>query len=82
MKYLNYATRVGAENRSRAEATRRGCQPGNVTTHWWDVVEGVDGTFSCAIPDRFGEEDNLSAADRGRLSSTFQRKAKRTDSEE
>lgn len=72
MKFMVYATRAGAENRSRAEAVRRGCGP--VTTQWWGVVEGETGDFACAIPEKPGEEDNLSAADRSRLSTTFTRK--------
>lgn len=72
MKHLVYATFAGADNRSRSEAQRRGCGP--VTTHWWEVREGAAGDFACAIPDRPGEESNLSASDRSRLSTTFQPK--------
>lgn len=72
MKYMTYATRTGAENRSRTEAQRRNCGP--VTTHWWDIVEGAAGDFACVIPDRTGEEDNMSASDRSRLKTTFNRK--------
>lgn len=74
MKFLVYATRTGADNRSRAEAQRRGCLPGNVTTHWWEVIEGEAGDFACVVPEKAGEEDNLSAADRSRLKATFSRK--------
>jgi hypothetical protein len=72
MKHLVYVTLTGADNRSRSEAQRRNCGP--VTTHWWEVVEGADGSFACTIPEKPGEEDNLSAADRARLSTTFTRK--------
>lgn len=72
MKHLVYVTLTGADNRSRSEAQRRNCGP--VTTHWWEVVEGIDGGFACAIPEKPGEEDNLSANDRSRLSTTFTRK--------
>lgn len=73
MKFLPYVTRAGADNRSRSEAQRRNCGP--VTTHWWDVVDGAAGDFACVLPDMPGEEDNLSAADRSRLSATFSRKS-------
>lgn len=72
MKHLVYVTLTGADNRSRSEAQRRNCGP--VTTHWWDVVEGEAGDFGVVIPDKPGEEDNLSANDRTRLSTTFKRK--------
>lgn len=73
-KYLVYVTRAGADNRSRAEAQRRGCGPDHVTQYWWEVIEGANGNFACAIPEKPGEEDNLSASDRSRLSATFTRK--------
>ncbi len=72
MKHLVYVTRAGADNRSRSEAQRRNCGP--VTTHWWDIVEGEAGDFACTIPEKPGEESNLSTADRTRLSTTFKRK--------
>lgn len=72
MKYLVYATRNGAENKSRSEAQRRGCGP--ITTHWWDVVEGETGDFAVIIHEKAGEEDNLSAADRARFNPSFKRK--------
>lgn len=73
MKFMVYATRTGAENRSRAEAQRRGCGPSSVTQLWWDVVEGTDGSFACVIKD-VEDEENMSSTDRNRLSTTFQQR--------
>lgn len=72
MKFMVYATRAGADNRSRSEAQRRKCGP--VTTHWWDVIPGTDGNFALGIPDKPDEETNMTAADRSRLVATFSRK--------
>lgn len=72
MKFLVYATRGGAENKSRSEAQKRNCGP--VTTHWWDIVEGESGNFAVAIAEKDGEEANLSPSDKSRFDPSFKPK--------
>lgn len=74
MKFMVYATRGGAENRSRAEAQRRGCGSDSVTQFWWEVVEGADGSFACIVGDNPDEHRNMSASDKNRLVDNFTRK--------
>lgn len=72
---LVYATRNGAENRSRAEAQRRGCgAPGQVTQLWWHVAEGDDGQWGVVLMNDDKEDGNLSSADRARLKAAFKLK--------
>jgi len=73
MKFISYPTQAAAIARSRAEAQTRKCGP--VTTHWWDVVEGAAGDFAIRIPEKASEEVNLTTAEKGRLATTFNRKA-------
>lgn len=75
-RFLVYATRAGAENRSRAEAQRRGCgTPDHVTQFWWEVEEGVAGDWAVVVPNAEADE-RLTPTDRSRLSLAFAMKRK------
>jgi hypothetical protein len=73
MKFMVFPTQAAAIARSRAEAQARNCGP--VTTHWWHVAEGETGDFAVVVNDRAGDEDNLTPADRAKVSASFKRKS-------
>lgn len=60
MKRLSFPSAQAAEDRSRAEAIARGCDPNGVTLYWWSV-EGAD----LMIPD--ADVPSLTADEQARL---------------
>lgn len=69
--YLVYPTQQAALARSRAEATARGCAPGDVTQLWWEVREDptTPGQWLVLLDDGRAEfaAGKLAMAERGKV---------------